>query len=216
MGRGLAYENGFMKIIDGKLHLSWATRWVHDALIGLFKRQGWQLFGQAPGVDKCILLGAPHTSNWDFLFFLGVCAHFGIRPRFMGKDSLFRWPMTRFMREMGGVAVVRSSSQNYVDQMVAAFAAEDNFSLVVAPEGTRKMVREWRSGFYHIAVGAGVPVVCGWVDLPRKRGGLSQPIAMCGDFKVDLAKIADFYRSVLPDHPKLAILHRMVEGMIAI
>ncbi len=201
-----------MKIVDGKLHLSWASRLVHHLLIGFFKRQGWQLTGQSPGVEKCILLGAPHTSNWDFLFFLGVADHFGIRPRFMGKDSLFRWPMAGFMREMGGVAVVRSSSQNYVEQMIAAFHNEDNFSLVVAPEGTRKMVTEWRSGFYHIAIGAGVPVVCGWVDLPRKIGGLSQPIAMSGDFKADLGKIADFYRSVLPNHPKLAILYRMVDA----
>lgn len=164
------------------------------ALLWLYRRQGWTTLGKAPEGGRAVILGVPHTSNWDFLFFLGVTHDLGIRPRFMGKNSLFRWPMTRFMREMGGVPVVRSASHNYVEQMIEQFAQHEDFMLVVAPEGTRGGVSRWRSGFYHIALGAGVPIVCGYVDYPARRGGLGPAIMPTGDFRADMAKIAAFYR----------------------
>ena len=182
------------------------TRLVQGALVRLYRTKGWRITSEAPVEGKYVITGAPHTSNWDFIFFIGATYELGIVPRFMGKHSLFRWPMRRFMLEMGGVPVVRSASHNYVDAMVAAFAAHDDFKLVVAPEGSRKSSGKWRSGFYHIALGAGVPVVPAWVCNKTMRGGLGAPIALSGDYAADMAKIAAFYAAALPGHPKLAAM----------
>lgn len=184
------------------------SRLVRAGLLRLYRWKGWALEGQPPPLAKFVIVGAPHTSNWDFVFFLGATHELGIRPRFMGKHSLFRWPLRRFMFDMGGVPVDRSASRNYVDQVVAAFAAEEDFRLVIAPEGTRGGDGKWRSGFYHIALGAGVPIVPAWVDHETMRGGLGPPIAPSGDYEADLARIAAFFRSKMPDHPKLAGLYR--------
>jgi 1-acyl-sn-glycerol-3-phosphate acyltransferase len=191
---------------------SLSSRLVKAVLLWLYRCKGWALEGAAPTSPKALILGAPHTSNWDFVFFLGATHQLGIRQRFMGKTSLFKWPLTRFMYDMGGVPIDRSQRNNYVDQVVAAIrSAPRDFHLVIAPEGTRGAIEQWRSGFYHIAHGAGVPIVPAWVDNAAMRGGLGPEIATTGDFMVDLAKIAAFYRSKMPDHPKLAQLYRMVE-----
>ena len=191
---------------------SLSSQLVKAVLLWLYRWKGWALEGAAPTSPKALILGAPHTSNWDFVFFLGATHQLGIRQRFMGKTSLFKWPLTRFMHDMGGVPIDRSQRNNYVDQVVAAIrSAPRDFHLVIAPEGTRGAIEKWRSGFYHIAHGAGVPIVPAWVDNAAMRGGLGPEIATTGDFMADLAKIAAFYRSKMPDHPKLAKLYRMVE-----
>ena len=184
-----------------------ASRLVLRLLLWLYRCKGWRLEGSVPAdLRKCVIVGAPHTSNWDFVFFLGATRAFGLRPRFMGKASLFRWPLRRFMLDMGGVPVNRSASGNYVDAMIAAFAARDEFMLVIAPEGTRGAVTGWKSGFYHIALGAGVPILCAWVDHARKLGGIGAVIEPTGDYAADMAKMAAFYDSVMPGHPKLAAM----------
>lgn len=182
--------------------LSLLTRLVRGALLGLYKTQGWKLDPWKPKSRKFIIVGAPHTTNWDFLFFMGATDELGIRPAFMGKHSLFRWPMTRFMREMGGVPIVRSSRNNYVEQMIEVFKARDELMLVVAPEGTRKGAAKWKSGFYHIALGAGVPIVPAWVDHKAKRGGLGPEIALTGDKAADFARIRVWFEEKLPGHPR--------------
>lgn len=173
-------------------------------VLGLFRLKGWSVAGRAPGVRKCVILGAPHTSNWDFVFFLGVTDYFGFQPGFMGKLSLFKGPLGQFMLDMGGVPVDRSGGRNVVDAVAAEFARRDDLMLVIAPEGTRSGADGWRSGFYHIARAANVPVVCGWFNLAEKRGGLSAPIDMTGDQAADMARIAAFYQSVMPGHPRVA------------
>ena len=174
------------------------------ALLALYRWKGWKLGGAKPPVRKCVIVGAPHTSNWDFVFFLGATHAYGIRPRFMGKHSLFRWPMRRFMEDMGGVAVNRSKAGNYVDAMVSEFAAHDDFHLVIAPEGTRSSIGAWRSGFYHIAVRAKVPIVCAWVDNERMEGGMGMMIQPTGNYAADMARIAAYYATMMPSHPRLA------------
>ena len=185
---------------------SLSSRLVRAAVLALYRWKGWKLGGAAPPVPKSVIVGAPHTSNWDFVFFLGATDHFGLRPRFMGKDSLFRGPLKRFMYDMGGVPVDRSAKGDYVKAMVDAFAAHDEFQLVIAPEGTRSAVRGWRSGFYHIARGAGVPIVCAWVDHARMEGGLGEVIWPSGDYAADMARIRAFYESVMPGHPRNATI----------
>ena len=178
-------------------------------MLWLYRLRGWKLEGAAPASPKFVIIGAPHTSNWDFVFFIGATHAFGLEPRFMGKASLFRWPLRRFMFDMGGVPVERSARGNYAEAMVAAFAANDRFALVIAPEGTRGKVPKWRSGFYHIALGAGVPIVCAWVNNETMRGGLGPEIMPSGDFAADMARIAAYYRSVMPGHPKWAAFDAM-------
>lgn len=185
--------------------LSLLVRWV---LLALYRWKGWRISTVAPVPRRCLILGAPHTTNWDFVFFLGATAKLGIKPSFIGKVSLFRWPLTRFMIDMGGIPIDRrAKGRNYVDQVVDHFAGRDELALVIAPEGTRGRISEWKTGFYHIARGAGVPIVPAWVDNATMTGGLGPPIETTGDYAADLAVIARFYRSVMPDHPKLAVLY---------
>jgi 1-acyl-sn-glycerol-3-phosphate acyltransferase len=193
--------------------LSRLVKWV---LLLLYRWKGWTVEGAAPAARKCVIIGAPHTSNWDFIFFLGATHELGIAPSFMGKLSLFRWPMTRFMYDMGGIPIDRrAKDRNYVEQMVAVFDKAKRLALVVAPEGTRGPIKEWRSGFYHIALGAGVPIVPAFVDNATMRGGIGPELMPSGDFAADLKRIAQYYFSRLPHHPKLAVLYAatgLIEG----
>jgi 1-acyl-sn-glycerol-3-phosphate acyltransferase len=166
-----------------------------------YARQGWTEERMIPVERKFVVIAAPHTSNWDFLYFLGLADKLDIPLSFMGKSSLFRWPFGKLMREMGGIPVDRSRSTNMVDQMIAEFKARDTFMLTIAPEGTRGKVRQWKTGFYHIAMGAGVPMVCGLMDYARKRGGLGPAIWPTGDYEKDMAKVAEYYRQCTPKHP---------------
>ncbi len=190
------------------------SRLVKRILLALYRWKAWELVQVNPVPPRCVILGAPHTSNWDFVFFLGATNQLGIEPNFMGKHSLFRWPMTRFMFDMGGIAVDRSArDRNYVEQVVGEYARRERLALVIAPEGTRGAISGWKSGFYHIAHGAGVPIVPAWVDNATMRGGVGPAIATTGDYAADLRKIAEFYFSVLPGHPKLGVLYKAV-GLI--
>ena len=180
------------------------SRLVRRFFLWLFRLRGWQLEGTAPKARRVVIVGAPHTSNWDFVFFIGATHHFGLAPRFMGKASLFRWPLTRFMYDMGGVPVDRSRRGNYAEAMIAALTRHDEFALVIAPEGTRSAVGKWRSGFWHIANGAKVPMVLAWVNHETMRGGMGPEIMPSGDFEADMAKIAAFYRTAVPGHPAWA------------
>jgi 1-acyl-sn-glycerol-3-phosphate acyltransferase len=184
------------------------SRIVKFVLLALYRWKGWTLAEGTATPKRCVILGAPHTSNWDFIFFLGAVTELGIKPSFMGKLSLFRRPMTRFMYDMGGIPVDRrAKDRNYVEQVVSEFAKGADLALVIAPEGTRGTIKGWRSGFYHIALGAGVPVVPAWVDHTTMKGGLGPALPLTGDYAADLRRIADFYYAVMPKHPKLAVLY---------
>jgi 1-acyl-sn-glycerol-3-phosphate acyltransferase len=172
-------------------------QWVRHWYAG----QGWSEERIIPAERKFVIIAAPHTSNWDFLYFLGLADKLDLPLSFMGKEKLFRWPFARFMRDLGGIPVDRSKSNNMVDQMVAEFKARDTFMLTIAPEGTRGKVRQWKTGFYHIALGAGVPLVCGLMDYAKKRGGLGPAIWPTGDYEKDMAKVSEYYRQCTPKYP---------------
>ncbi|MXO86665.1 acyltransferase [Altererythrobacter aurantiacus] len=180
---------------------SLVSRLVKQVILGLFRLKGWRAVGSGPSVAKGVIIAVPHTSNWDFVYYLGLTHSLGIRARFMAKDSLFTGAMGGFMRDMGGVPVERASKRNMVEQMVAEFAARDRFLLTIAPEGTRSSVLQWKTGFYHIAVQAGVPLIPGFVDYRRRVGGLGEPIAVTGDYAADMAKVRAFYEREVPYHP---------------
>ncbi len=132
----------------------------------------------------------------------GVAHHFRIRARVVGKQSLVRWPFGSLMRRLGVIPVRRGSGQGLVDQVVAAFAASEDLALTIAPEGTRSAVPYWRSGFYRIALGAGVPIVLAFIDGERKLAGLGPTLEPSGDLRHDMDQIRDFYtpiRGIRPD-----------------
>lgn len=189
------------------------SRLVRRLLVALYRLRGWTIAGTRPAERKFVLLGAPHTSNWDFVFFLGATHDLGIRPSFMGKTSLFKWPMTEFMLDMGGVPVDRSKRSNYVQQVADAFARADDLALVIAPEGSRTASGEWKTGFYHIALAAGVPIVPAWVNNETMLGGVGEPLYPTGDYAADLAKLAAFYRSVRPDCDRFEVLARQARAL---
>ena len=181
-------------------------------MIALYHLKGWRLEGAHPGVSKFVITGAPHTSNWDFVFFVGATHALHIRPSFMGKHTLFKWPMKQFMLDMGGISVDRSRrGSDYVEQIAAAFARARELALVVAPEGTRSGDGTWRSGFWHIARAAGVPIVPAWVDHSTMRGGLGPAMWPGDDLAADLARLADFYQSKRPDCPQFERLAEAAE-----
>ena len=177
------------------------ARAMHGAITRWFAKQGWNVIGTKPEERKFVLIAAPHTSNWDFPHFIGAMHELGITASFMGKKQLFRWPFERMMQDLGGIPVDRASSQNYVEQMIAEFSRRTDFILTIAPEGTRGKVRQWKSGFYHIAIGAKVPLVLGMMDYAKKVVGLGPTIWPTGDFDADMIKIREFYSRCTPKFP---------------
>ena len=180
------------------------SRLVHWLLVGLFRASGWRANGTLPPEPKFVIIGASHTSNWDFIVFVGTIDALGRRVRFIGKASLFGGAMGRFMRGLGGVPVERSAPQDMVSQMVTHFAAHDEFALVIAAEGTRAATTRWRTGFYQIALKAGVPIVCAGPDYPSKRGVIGPIIRPTGAYDADMAQAFAFFRSLTPKYPERA------------
>ena len=129
----------------------------------------------------------------DGLLLLGLTRSIGLKIEWMVKDSWVRGPLGPALRKLGAVAIDRTHKSGVVDQMVEKFRERDELVLVVPPEGTRARSEYWKSGFYHIAVGAGVPVVPGYLDFARKRAGLAKAIPMTGDVRADMDKIRAFY-----------------------
>ncbi|MDQ8155599.1 MAG: lysophospholipid acyltransferase family protein [Gemmatimonadota bacterium] len=161
----------------------------------MLRLTGWRFEGQLPNLHKFVIIVAPHTSNWDFP--TGVQAMFalGIRGTFLGKDTLFKPPFGFVFRWLGGIPVDRFSKNNVVDQTIAYFKARERMILALSPEGTRKRIEKWRTGFYWVAVGAGVPIVPVAFDFPRKRYVIHPPQQMTGDPAVDIPHLRSFFKA---------------------
>jgi len=151
--------------------------------------------------DKYVLIGSPHTSNWDFPIALLLMRVIGIEGHWIAKHTVFRWPVGWLMRWLGGLPVDRTASHNFVDQIVELFEEREQLVITIAPEGTRKKTAHWKTGFYYIALGAGVPVVLGYLDYPNKRGGLGPTVQPSGDLAADLERMREFYSDKTGRHP---------------
>ena len=178
-----------------------ALRWL---LLQWYRRSGWRADGVLPDARKFIILGASHTSNWDFPVFLGTVHAAGRRVRFVGKASLFTGPLAGFMRSLGGVPVDRTAPQDLVSQIVDQIRLHDDFLLIVAAEGTRARTTRWKTGFYQIALRAGIPIVCAGPDYPTRRGVFGPIIHPTGDYAADMAPAFAFFRSLRPRFPARA------------
>jgi 1-acyl-sn-glycerol-3-phosphate acyltransferase len=163
---------------------------------------GWRFEGEVPAIRKYVIVAAPHTSNWDLLYMLALGGPLGLRPRWMGKKEIFDGPLGFLARWLGGIRIDRSGSLGTVGQIVEQLEAADDFVLAVSPEGTRGYRDHWKSGFYHIAVAAQVPIVLGFLDYRRKRGGLGPALYPTGDLRADMDSIRAFYQDIVGRHPE--------------
>jgi len=155
---------------------------------------GWKIIGDVPWHEKkYIIIVAPHTRNLDFI--IGVMARgiVGFDSKFLGKKSLFKAPFGWFFKMMGGYPVDRSKSTNLVDQVVEIYNNHERFVLAIAPEGTRKNVNDWKTGFYHIAHNAQIPIVRAKIDWEKKEVTFYKPIMTTGKIEIDLPKIKEVY-----------------------
>jgi 1-acyl-sn-glycerol-3-phosphate acyltransferase len=159
----------------------------------LLKLLGWKTRGEPLDYQRCVLIGAPHTSNWDFPLMLMVVLKLKLRVFWMGKHTLFPFPFGWFMKWLGGIPINRSASHNVVNETVRQYAENDQLIVLIPPEGTRKKVAKWKTGFYHIANLAKVPILLGYVDASIKEAGFADFYEPSGDVDKDMEEILAFY-----------------------
>jgi 1-acyl-sn-glycerol-3-phosphate acyltransferase len=149
----------------------------------------WRIEGEIPDLAKMVIIAAPHTTNWDFVVGIAAKLALGLEVLWLGKDTLFRFPLGVLMRRLGGLPVDRTASHGVVDAIVREFETRDPRIIGLAPEGTRKRVTRWRTGFYHIARGAGVPIVTVALNWDARALQLGAPFTTTGDVDADLREL---------------------------
>jgi len=154
---------------------------------------GWSFVGTFPDVPKAVLIAAPHSSWWDGVWGLLLKVGVGADVHFMGKQELFRGPLGSLLRRLGGMPIDRGAAKGVVEQMIDRFRQRDTLWLGIAPEGTRKPVKRWKSGFWHIAHDAGVPIVTAYFNYPDKTIGIGPVFYTSADMEADLARLRAFY-----------------------
>ena len=166
--------------------------------VAFLKWTGWKIEGQLPpGAERCVLIAAPHTSNWDLPYTLMVGFALRLNIYWMGKQSIFKPPFRSVTMWLGGIPVNREQSTNLVAASAQALQEADGpVQLVVPPEGTRSKTRYWKTGFYYIALTAGVPIVMAYMDYTDKRSGLGPVFTPTGDVERDMASIKAFYAPI--------------------
>ena len=168
----------------------------------LFNLLGWKVPNDFPSdLDKYIIIAAPHTSNWDFPIAVMYKFAKGIDIKFIGKHTLFKPPFGFIFRAMGGIRVNRSTSKNMVQSIVDIFNEKDKFIFALSPEGTRKKVSKWKTGFYHVAKGANVPIVMATLDFENKQIVINDPYYVTGDQKVDFKYFHNYFKDVKGKNP---------------
>jgi 1-acyl-sn-glycerol-3-phosphate acyltransferase len=155
--------------------------------------KGWTFLGSLPNVDKMIVIGAPHTTNWDFVAFLAARWAFKMEARFLAKRGLFRWPFGYFFTALGGIPVGRSKQGGVVGQVAEVFDEAEHITLVIAPEGTRAAVPYWKSGFLKIAEATSAPIVLAAVDFSRRELTIGPAIDYRGDVSAFMDQVRAFY-----------------------
>jgi 1-acyl-sn-glycerol-3-phosphate acyltransferase len=169
---------------------------VRRAIGRIFLRAlGWRAVGEFPrsGCERCVLIAAPHTSNWDLPFMIAFAMAFDLHISWMGKQALFRGPFGAFMRWLGGIPVRREDLYGKVEEMARWFASRERAVLAIAPEGTRGRASHWKSGFYRIAKRAGVPIVPSYLDFGTRTAGFGPPLVPSGSVVSDMDRLRAVY-----------------------
>ncbi len=186
----------------------------------LLKIMGWKIEPDIPeeAQGNCVMIAAPHTSNWDYPLAMSAMAHLGINLRYTIKKEWMRPPVGWFFRAMGGIAVDRSPRKegeqraSMVDSIAALFEGQQQLCIILEPEGSRSKVEEWKTGFYYIALKAKVPILLGWLDYEKKRGGIGKAIHPSGDIDKDMREIMDFYKDIKGRFPEKFALDKRYSG----
>lgn len=174
-------------------------RWIAWAYL---KCIGWKLSGKLPDAKRYVAIAAPHTTNWDLPIMLALGYMLGAEIRWMGKKSLFPWPLGWLVKWFAGIPIDRSKSAGVVEQTIEALESAETVGLVIPPEGTRKKVHKWKSGFYYIAVGAEIPIVMGFLDYATHTGGYGPTLMPSGDYTADMARFREFYSTIEAKYPE--------------
>lgn len=179
------------------------NRFLRSVARLFYRLAGWRIEGYYPGEFPAMILLAPHTSNWDFVYWLAGSFALGVRGQWLGKHTIFSVPIWgAFLRAVGGVPVDRRQRRNFVEAAINGYREGRLHLLVLAPEGTRHRRDHWKSGFYHIALGAGVPVYLAFADYKRKSAGIGPRVVLSGDPEKDMGNIAAFYSQIVPLYPE--------------
>lgn len=189
------------------MHRTFAQTPILGALFRLLSQAflrmaGWRPEGGTLEARKAVIIAAPHTSNWDFLYLITLCAVLHADIYWMGKDTLFRWPFGRITKWFGGIPIDRSRANNVAAQTIQTFNECDDLYIIIPAEGTREKVQYWKRGFYYIAHGAGIPIMLGFLDYGRKRGGFGKALIPTGDIQADMKIIREYYAPVQARHPE--------------
>ena len=160
----------------------------------LLEKLGWSMRGAWPDLKKVVIIAAPHTSIWDVLIGLLVIQASGLQVTFMGKQEAFKWPFGGILRHYGGIPVNRKEPGGIANQVAMKIIESDHMWFALAPEGTRKAVKEWKTGFWKIAKQAGVPVCCAYFHFPDKVIGVGEVFELSDDMHADIAKIRAWYK----------------------
>ncbi|MDH5711568.1 MAG: lysophospholipid acyltransferase family protein [Gammaproteobacteria bacterium] len=182
--------------------------WIGRLLLAVL---GWQVGGQLPQDKKFILIGSPHTSNWDLPIGLAFIYMYRLKARWLGKHTLFKWPYGLFMRALGGIPVDRSQSHGVVGQIADEFRRSEKLVIILAPSGTRTKMPHWKSGFYHIAQQANIPVVCGYLDYKNKVANFGYTFVPTGNVKEDMDRVREYYKGIEGKYPEKMTPVRLVE-----
>lgn len=174
------------------------AHWLGKTIIRVF---GWKVAGGVPNSKSMLIIAAPHTSNWDLFFLLGAAYSFRLSIQWLVKDNLFLPIMRSILSFLGGVPVDRSKNNNLVADLATRIQNSDGLALVVPPSGTRGYTEHWKSGFYRIALAAKVPIVCGYLDYPRKVAGLGLSFQLTGNMTEDMDRIRAFYEPFVGKNP---------------
>ena len=165
------------------------------------KVMGWKVESQELTEPKFVALFAPHTSNWDLPIILATIYVLGVKASFLAKKEAFFWPVGGFMRWLGGIPVDRKTGKNTVEQVVDVFNEREQLIMGITPEGTHSKAKYWKTGFYHIAVGAQVPIIFTFLDYERKVGGFGPTLIPSGDIEEDMKVIREFFSGITAKYP---------------
>jgi len=164
---------------------------------------GWKTEGEKPYlINKMIIVEAPHTSNWDYLYGMLSVFSIGLKVNVVIKKEMFFWPLGPILKVLGGIPINRSGTSNKVDALVNLFDRQDEMRLAITPEGTRSLSTNWKKGFYYVALKAGVPILLTALDYKTKTGKFGEFLYPTGDYEQDFKKIEAFYKGVTAKYPK--------------
>lgn len=175
-------------------------RWFANFFL---KACGWETVGKVPDIDKAVFIAAPHTSNWDGFWLIFYKVAINVDVRFLGKHTIFWWPLGPILRFFGATPIDRRDPSNVVPQLIDTFDKSDRFLLALSPEGTRKWIPHWKTGFYRIAQAANVPIVLAFIDYEKKQMGIGPTLEPGLSLPDTLSAIRDFYAGRTGRRPEL-------------